>query len=128
MKNFSGLLIVLALAILFAYEASCERQRLKMEVLLLTKQQSLLEDQCRDYEYKLSNTRRYEDGYRDALIKVSVPNAGTFDEGYEAAKLVYGKGTYTEGYHNAIAQFGCTFKPPKNEIEQKDEFASKESN
>lgn len=78
------------------------------KVFLVDKSNQILESECDDLRYKSSIARKYEDGYRDALIRLNNPSLGTFDEGYEAAKLVYGNGTYTDGYHAAIEQLSYT--------------------
>lgn len=107
MKTFAWISASAAVIIGFLFmKSTFEIERLKMESLISKKQYSLLEDQCRDYEFKISNTRTYEDGFKDALIKMNHPEGGTFQEGYEAAKIVFGNGSYADGYHNAIAQFG----------------------
>ena len=63
----------------------------------------LLKDEIRELEQKPT----YENGYKDALIKMGGPqNPGPFQDGWEAAMKVVGYGSYTTGYHTAIQQFG----------------------
>ena len=51
----------------------------------------------------------YNDGYRDAIIKMGGPQGpGSFQDGWDAAIRVLGDGSYTTGYHTAIKQFGYT--------------------
>lgn len=107
MKTFAAFTTVTVLVLSFLYvKLSFETERIKTVLAIEAKQNVLLQNLCRDYEYKISITKTYDDGYRDALVKMSNPTSGNFQEGFEAAKLVYGSGSYTEGYHNAVAQFG----------------------
>lgn len=75
---------------------------------------NLLQDQLRDYEIKISTTKTYEDGYRDALLKRL---AGNYEDGFRDAVAHYKDGNYQDGYHNAIKQFGKTFLS-KSEVDQ----------
>ena len=51
----------------------------------------------------------YNDGYRDAIIKMGGPQSpGSYQDGWDAAVRVLGDKSYSEGYHNAIKQFGYT--------------------
>ena len=96
-------------AVIFGFmyiKASAENDRLKFSELISNKQHLLLQDQCRDYEYKFRTVGTYDEGYKAAIFKMSHPEGGTFQEGYEAAKLVFKNGTYVDGYHNAIYQMG----------------------
>jgi hypothetical protein len=74
------------------------------KIFLSDKSNQLLEEEVNDLQYSISTAKTYEEGYRDALVRLNNPKMGTFDEGYEAAKTVYGKGAYTDGYHAAIEQ------------------------
>lgn len=87
------------------------------KIFLIEKSNSMLEGEIRNLEYTLSTTRKYEDGYRDALVRLDNPQLGTFDEGYEAAKKVYGSGSYTDGYHAAIEQLSCSLNKNKEQNE-----------
>ena len=101
-----GLIAVLGIG---WFRTDREAERNKTEVMILSRQNGILEDQLRDYEHNFAELRHskqtartYDDGYRDALLR-SV--AGNYVDGYEAAKKVYGNGSYRDGYHNAIEQF-----------------------
>lgn len=49
----------------------------------------------------------YEQGYRDALIRIGGPTQpGAYQDGWDAAMKVVGEGSYANGYHAAIQQFG----------------------
>lgn len=51
----------------------------------------------------------YNDGYRDAIIKMGGPQGpGSFQDGWDAAVRVIGDASYTNGYHTAVKQFGYT--------------------
>lgn len=79
--------------------------RLQAVQTMETQRLALLQDQLRDYEFKVLEyeNRTYDDGYRDALIR---SNAGTFADGYEASKMIYENKSYVDGYHNCLKQFG----------------------
>jgi len=85
---------------------------------LSAKQIDLLKDQLREYEFKLTTARTYEDGYRDAVIRAG---GGSYGDGFNAAKSIYENENYADGYHNAIAQFGyCPVKNILPSIESKE--------
>ena len=89
-------------------KAEREIQRFKELEVLTAKQNSLLNEQIRDYEWHIKNKGSYEDGVRDTLIKAG---GGSYADGFAAAKMIYEDKSYVDGYHNAIAQFG--YQPPK---------------
>lgn len=67
----------------------------------------------------LESTPNYEDGYRDAIIKMGGPQtAGSYLDGWNAAFKVIGANNYAEGYHTAIKQFGYTQQGSKWLIEE----------
>lgn len=80
-----------------------ENARLTMDDSIRQHQLNLLQDQLREYEFKISSAPTYNQGYKDALVKIQF---GTYKDGYEAAQTVYQTGSYENGYHNAIEQFG----------------------
>lgn len=61
----------------------------------------ILDQTIREFDNKAT----YEDGYRDALIRIG-RGTGSYADGYDAAVMTIGKGSYVDGYHNAIQQFG----------------------
>lgn len=85
----------------FRYES--ENNRLQSESMIHTERIRLLQDQLREYEFRLTTAPTYDQGYKDALVKSQV---GTFEDGYVAATKVLKTGSYADGYHNAIEQFG----------------------
>ena len=111
MRNYFGFAIVIAILGITVYSIS-ESQRMKLEVMLSKKENALLQDQCRDYEYKLSTItpRSYDDGYRDAVRDSE--NGGVFNKGY------------TAGYHSAIQQNIC---PLPDSIRQNQNLAQEEN-
>lgn len=92
-----------------------ENSRLKMNDVVRQHQVNLLQDQLREYEFKLSSAPTYNDGYRDALVRTQ---AGSYKDGYEAAQIVYKTGNYQDGYHNAIDQFGDAWFANKEEAKK----------
>lgn len=98
------------------YRFDQENFRLRCHNEFKDNQIRLLEDQLRDYEFKISSRPTYEAGYRDALVK---SESGTYDDGFEAAKVLYKTGGYDVGYHNAIQQHSPTWMRPmsKKELE-----------
>lgn len=57
----------------------------------------------------IENKPGYNDGYRDAIIKIGGPQSpGSYQDGWDAAIRVIGDGSYANGYHTAIKQFGYT--------------------
>ncbi len=57
----------------------------------------------------LESKPNYNDGYRDAIIKIGGPQSpGSFQDGWDAAIKVLGDNSYSLGYHTAIKQFGYT--------------------
>ena len=57
----------------------------------------------------IENKPGYNDGYRDAIIKIGGPQSpGSYQDGWDAAIRVIADGSYATGYHTAIKQFGYT--------------------
>ena len=57
----------------------------------------------------LESNPKYNDGYRDAIIKIGGPQSpGSYQDGWDAAIRVLGDNSYVQGYHNAIKQFNYT--------------------
>jgi len=57
----------------------------------------------------LESNPKYNDGYRDAIIKIGGPQSpGSYQDGWDAAIRVLGDNSYVQGYHNAIKQFSYT--------------------
>lgn len=85
-------------------QKSWENSNLTLLNKLQDAELKIVDDECREYQHKLSNTPTYEDGYKAALLK---RNAGTYSDGYQDAKVVFdGSNNYAQGYHAAITQFG----------------------
>ena len=57
----------------------------------------------------LQTSPSYNDGYRDALIKMGGPQSpGSFQDGWDSALKVAGAASYADGYHTARKQFNFT--------------------
>lgn len=57
----------------------------------------------------IQSSPSYNDGYRDAIIKMGGPQSpGSFQDGWDSALKVAGMASYAEGYHTAIKQFSFT--------------------
>lgn len=83
-----------------------ESHRLKFLNTIYSAENSLLKDEIKSYESKPS----YEQGYKDALIRVGGPQTvGAYADGWDDAFKLFGEeNDYAEGYHAAIQQFGYT--------------------
>ena len=90
------------------FKEQLEVQHLSQVNVLSEKQISLLKDQVQDYVFKIETSRTYEEGVKDTLLRAG----GSYNDGFQAARSMYENSSYTEGYHNAIAQFG--YQVPKN--------------
>ena len=117
MKNSSLIFLAcstLVLGLLYI-EKRWDYRRLEASHFLQTQQVELLRDECNEYEFQLTNSPTYEQGYRDALLKRS---AGNYSDGYKDARMVYDReDKYAQGYHAAIEQFG--YQVPKQVEEDK---------
>ena len=61
----------------------------------------------KDELYTERSKPTYEQGFRDAVVRAGIPNgSGAYRDGFEAAKKFYADGTWANGYHTAIEQFG----------------------
>jgi hypothetical protein len=79
----------------------------EQEIRLL--QQELATERAKNAE--LMTQPKYEDGFRDALLRRGGPqNPGSYQDGYEAAVKLMNNRSYADGYHNAIQQFGYQTK------------------
>ena len=57
----------------------------------------------------LQSSPSYNDGYRDAIVKMGGPQSpGSFQDGWDSALKVMGTASYADGYHTAIKQFNFT--------------------
>jgi len=96
-----GICLVGSYAAYKDYESSHHKEQvsfLKYENYMLLGEISVLESRP-----------NYNDGYRDAIIKMGGPQSpGSYQDGWDAANKVLGDKSYSQGYHNAIKQFGYT--------------------
>lgn len=80
-----------------------ENQRLQLVNSIYHAEHRILKDEIYEYEQKPT----YENGYKDALIRVGGPNTpSAYQDGWDDAMKVVAEGGYANGYHAAIQQFG----------------------
>jgi len=86
-----------------------ENNKLQLVNSIYEAENRILKDeiQTRIYEIReLEIKPSYNDGYKDALIRIGGPNnPGAYQDGWDAAMKVAGEGGYANGYHAAIQQF-----------------------
>jgi hypothetical protein len=87
-------------------------QELKLKCVLSDAECRVLQGEVRQMEYKASTTQTYDEGYRDALIRMGGDAKGSYADGYAAAEKLYKGQSYTDGYHNAIGQFAASWSNP----------------
>lgn len=93
------------MATLFGVFKQMESNKYHYENTTLKLENSILTNEIRSLEISPS----YDDGYRDAIIKMGGPqSAGSYQDGWTAAVKVLASNTYAEGYHTAVKQFGYT--------------------
>jgi len=96
---------VLIMATGFSVYKQFETNQVRYENTTLRFENSMLTNEVRAMETAPS----YDDGYRDAVIKLGGPqSSGSYQDGWNAAVKVLASNTYAEGYHTAIKQFGYT--------------------
>lgn len=80
-----------------------ENNRLQLVNSIYQAEHRILKDEIREQDQKPS----YDQGYKDALIRIGGPNQpGAYQDGWDAAMKITGEGGYANGYHAAIQQFG----------------------
>lgn len=95
--------IALVVSIVQFMKTREENQRLLFSNTVFVVEQRILKDEIST----LNRKPTYEQGYRDALVRIGGPTQpGAYQDGWEAAMKVVGEGTYADGYHSAIQQFG----------------------
>lgn len=98
---FATTTIIFFLSIWQLYRVSQENAQLKQQNIMFLSESNILRDELRT----LTGKRTYEDGLNDAIIQLG-PTNGSYAAGYIAAQRKYENKNYTDGYHNAIQQFG----------------------
>lgn len=113
--SWAGVVIVscLALAGFLAYNTwttQRENQKLGLQNVLYQAEHRILKDEIYQKERALADRPTYEQGYKDALVRVGGPQApGAYQDGWDDALKIYGtENGYADGYHAAIKQFGYT--------------------
>jgi hypothetical protein len=116
---FSTAILLATIFFLFidAYRTRCEIANVKILSGAETQRSQLLYDELNEIKYDYLMKPTYNEGYRDAIIRMGTPNQpGSYRDGYYAAFLALGNSGYSDGYHAAIAQYGFpkTELPPTN--------------
>lgn len=83
-------------------ELQKELQKKQIIIDIQDKRADILKDEIDHLEFKIISTRTYDEGYNEALVRMS---QGTFADGFAAARKKYEQGDYVQGYHNALNQF-----------------------
>lgn len=108
-----------AILVLLFGASRIENAGLKQLNLLQDRQIELMRDECREYQFKITTTPTYEDGYRAALLK---RDKGSYADGFGDAKMVFdNSNNYAVGYHAAISQFGLLKDIPVESAKKLDE-------
>lgn len=96
------------LSTIFAYkiwDLKQENHRINILNSIYNAERRILKDDISELEKKPT----YDQGFKDALIRVGGPQSdGLYRDGWEDAAKLFCDASYTEGYHNAIQQFGYT--------------------
>jgi hypothetical protein len=112
---FSTAVLLATIFFLFvdAYRTRHEITNLKMLGDTESQRSKLLSDELNEIKYDYLMKPTYNEGYRDAIIRMGTPTQpGSYRDGYYAAFLALGNSGYSDGYHAAIAQYGF----PKSEV------------
>lgn len=84
------------------YRLSNENQRLKITNDIYLAEHRILKDEIAEHEKKPT----YEQGCKDTLIKMGANGTEGWNNGYDAAVSLLANSSYSDGYHQAIFQFG----------------------
>ena len=121
-KRHYWLNLVSLIAIFFlgfdAYNTRHNIENLKIINYAELERSKLLTDELNEIKYECLTKPTYNEGYRDAIIRIGTPTqAGAYRDGYYAAFLTIGSASYADGYHAAISQYGFpkTDLPPITE-------------
>lgn len=87
-------------------------QELKLKNVLSEAECRVLAGEVRQMEHTASTAQTYEEGYRDAIIRMGGEAKGTYTDGYAAATTLYRSANYADGYHAAIDQFATSWSDP----------------
>lgn len=101
-----------------------ENQRLQFNNSIYQAEVRILNEEVAELDRKPT----YDQGYRDAIIKMGGPqNPGAYQDGFDAAMKVVDNGGYQNGYHACILQFG--YQKPEtsrwlvgNDLTKKEEY------
>ena len=85
------------------WDQKSENYRLSLVNSILSMERNILKDEIS----QLENKPTYEEGFKDAIIRMGGPQTpGSYLDGWDAAIQVIGDSGYADGYHAAIKQFG----------------------
>lgn len=113
LKKFFGVALFFSFTYIFFSTAYIVYQnyRYGFMVSVFNAESRILRDELQEQRYKPS----YDDGYRDAIVRMGTPSTpGAYTDGFMAAAKIYQNSSYAEGYHNAIKQFGYHEIPNAN--------------
>lgn len=93
-----------------AWTVQKENQKLGLQNVIYQAEHRILKDEIYQKERALADRPTYEQGYKDALVRVGGPQTpGAYQDGWDDALKIYGtENGYADGYHAAIKQFGYT--------------------
>ena len=101
--------IVCLLCLLYkCWKIESENHRLRMINAIYHAEHRILKGDLQAYAEKPT----YDEGVKDTLIRLNGPQiANSYYDGWQDALKIAGDGSYSDGYHAAIQQFGYQ-KPP----------------
>ena len=103
MKNLSIALASICVGlIVWVYQSSNENYRLKIVNEIYHAEHRILKDELSELERRPT----YESGVKDTLIKMGANGTEGWNNGYDAAVSLLANSSYSDGYHQAIFQFG----------------------
>lgn len=102
-KICAVLLLTTAVLGYYLYKSERENDLLAVENVAVLLKVWNQEQQLKELERRPT----YEQGQKDTLIKLGAPDGpSAFRDGYDLAVSLYANAGYSEGYHQAIFQFG----------------------
>lgn len=106
MKTAFGFTLVGSIILAYNnWNLQTENHRLSLVNSIYNAEHRILKEDISDLEKKPT----YDQGFKDALIRVGGPQSdGLYRDGWDDASKFFCDASYSEGYHNAIQQFGYT--------------------
>ena len=105
-----GCVIALGFMAWTTWNTQKENQKLGLQNVIYQAEHRILKDEIYQKERALAERPTYEQGYKDALVRVGGPQSpGAYQDGWDDAMKIYAsENSYADGYHAAIKQFGYT--------------------